>query len=114
MQVKLVVSLAPRKGFFLSFTIGVSSGIGGSTDCHREYFPPFVPHITDSDGGSRLSRTRRQTHNKDFDFNTLPTMINEVLRERVVCMDLFITKTTVHQESAWKPRAQYTKGLLHQ
>ena len=87
---------------------GKDCGVPGSTegfflvvscverDWHREYFPPFVAHISDSDGASRLCRTHRQTH-KDFDSNTLPTMIHEGLRER--SLDLFINETTVHQEA---------------
>ena len=62
-----------------------------SPDWHREYLLPITPRVTDSDSASRLSRTRRQTHNENFDINSL--------RERVVCMDLFITETTVHLEA---------------
>ena len=90
-QVKIVVSLAPQKGVFCRHVRHVSSGIG------IEYLLPFVPRITDSDGASRLCRTHRQTHNKDFDSNTLPTIIHEGLSER--SLNLFITETTVHQEA---------------
>ena len=62
-------------------------------DWHREYLPPFVLRATDSDGASRLCKTRRQTHNKDFDFKTPPTMIHEGLPVSVAFLDLFITGT---------------------
>ena len=79
------MSLAPQKGFLVVLCV--------ERDWHREYLPPFVLRVTDSDGASRLCRTRRQTHNKDFDFKTLPAMIHEGLPVSVVFVDLFITGT---------------------
>ena len=74
-------------------------------DWDREYLPPFVLRVTDSDGASRLCRTRRQTHNKDFDFKTLPTMIHEGLHVSVV---LWTSSSPVPKR---QPRAQCTNGV---
>ena len=69
---------------------------------------------TDSDGASRLCRTRRQTHNKDFDFETLLTMIHEGLPVSVVSVDLFITgteTTTTGTVYEWASSPISTKSL---
>ena len=60
--------------------------------------------LTDSDGASRLCRTCRQAHSKDFDFNTLPTMIHEVLRERGLYGPLYHRNDSSPVKC--KPRAQ--------
>ena len=89
-QVRLEVSLAPRKGFFLSFC--VSSGIGiESTFRHLFRAPLTVTAWVNS-----------AEHVNKLTIKTLISIPNRRWSMKasvsVVCMDLFITETTVHQE----------------
>ena len=107
-KVRPVVSLASQGVFLVVLCV--------ERDWHREYLPPFFLPVTDSDGASRLCRTRRQTHNKEFDFKTPPAMIHEGLPVGVVFVDLFITGTETTTTGTVYEQASTPKSTksLHQ
>ena len=98
-----------RESSFLSFR--VSSGIGIKST-FRHSFRASLTAMTRVDSAERVDKL-----NKDFNFNTLPTMIHEVLRKRSLYGPL-------HHQNDSPPgsackfanhiRAQCTNARLHQ